>query len=54
MHQALSGQPRARALGLTHRAVSGIGIARFASAPLSAIFVMQGLPVTPTATGSAQ
>ncbi|VWD22785.1 hypothetical protein BLA18112_05476 [Burkholderia lata] len=54
MHQALSGQPRARAFGLTHRAVSGIGIARFACAPLSAIFVMQGLPAPLTATGRAQ
>lgn len=40
MHQALPVQLRAGAFGLTHRVVSGIGIARFACVPSSASFVM--------------
>ncbi|WP_175004780.1 hypothetical protein [Burkholderia lata] len=54
MHQALPGQPRARAFGLTHRVVSGIGIAGFVFVPLSAIFATQGLPAPMTATESTQ
>ncbi|VWB72555.1 hypothetical protein BLA6993_03418 [Burkholderia lata] len=54
MHQALSVQPHAHAFGLTHRVVSGIGIARFAYVRSSAIFVTPGLPAPLTATGSAQ
>ncbi|EKS9798090.1 MULTISPECIES: hypothetical protein [Burkholderia] len=54
MHQALPVQPRARAFGLTHRVLTGIGWARFAFAPLPAIFVTQGLPAQLASTGSAQ
>ncbi|VWC29502.1 hypothetical protein [Burkholderia lata] len=54
MHQALSVQPRARASELTHRMGFGIGMARFACVPSSAIFVTQGLPAPLTATGRAQ
>ncbi len=54
MHQALSAQPRARAFGLTHRVVSGIGVARFACVPSSASFVTPGFPAPLTATGSTQ
>ncbi|VWC45922.1 hypothetical protein BLA23254_07352 [Burkholderia lata] len=54
MHQALPDQRRARALGLTHRAVSGIGVARFTSVPLPAIFATQRFPASPTATARAQ
>ncbi|WP_160313541.1 hypothetical protein [Burkholderia contaminans] len=42
MHQALPVQLRAGEFGLMHRAVSGIGIARFACAPSSASFVTPG------------
>jgi len=56
MHQALPDQPRARAFGLTHRVVSGIGIAGFGFVivPLSAIFATHGLPAPTTAAESTQ
>jgi len=54
MHQALSDQRRARAFGLTHREVSGIGVARFTSVPLPAIIATQRFPASPTATARAQ
>ncbi|VWB62492.1 hypothetical protein [Burkholderia lata] len=56
MHQALPDPPRARAFGLTHRVVSGIGIAGFGFVfvPLSATFATQGLPAPTTATERTQ
>ncbi|WP_185634288.1 hypothetical protein [Burkholderia contaminans] len=54
MHQALPVQPRARAFGLAHRVLTGIGSARFAFAPSPAIFVAQWLPAQLASTGSAQ
>lgn len=56
MYQALPDPPRARAFGLMHRVVSGIGIAGFGFVfvPLSAIFATQGLPAPMTATERTQ
>ncbi|VWC62653.1 hypothetical protein BLA18110_01269 [Burkholderia lata] len=58
MYQALPDQPRARAFGLTHRVVSGIGIAGFGFGfvfvPLSAIFATQRLPAPMTVKESMQ
>ncbi|MBN3781651.1 hypothetical protein G3O06_29520 [Burkholderia sp. Ac-20345] len=56
MYRALPDQPRARAFGLTHRVVSGIGIAGFGFVfvPLSAIFATQRLPAPMTVKESMQ